>query len=450
MTQYLPKLTGAAVLALSASTAAADIIEKFVPFADSSADFIQSFPAPGTPDANGWNYGYYNHSADLGGGTLGDTSLYEAGDFVQFTSGQTRGNGFGLATSGDPWVAVQAGNAGHPESNPDEIWAIRRYTVEAGAPADSRLNWSLAAQNTGQTGTTMHIFRNGSLLTGGTTSSAAGVQGSYDFTDLAPGDVIDFALTPEGTDGNRGDGADGSFFGGTLGSSVTFDTIGIVADSRTEFSGTQGADNWTYGFYAGFDNTGPDSVLNVGDFVPGGASFQPYLGGEGSGAWDGASQFWTGSAWDSQTAAAQPWTFVGADNGHPNGTNQGDGSLEQWATRRWTVPAGESGDLLVEFDLAKANNGGGTSLFVLHNGEVVGKIDSNNAAVQESFVEITGVAEGDTIDISLSPLFGTDTTDGSDASEFGATIHLLNPIPEPSTGLLAGLASVLLLRRRRS
>lgn len=451
MSPKIPKLSGLTILALSATQMNADIIEKFVPFADSNTDFLQSFPAPGTPDANGWNYGYYNHTADLNGGTLGDISLYEAGDFVQFTDGQSRGAGFGLAASGDPWVNIGTGNAGHPESNPDEIWAIRRYTVGAEDPTEARLNWSLAAQNLNQTGTTMHIFRNGVLVDQGTTSTAAGVQGSYDFTDLAPGDVIDFALTPEGTDGARGDGADGSFFGGALGTAVTFETIGIVADSRTEFSGIQGANDWSYGFYAGFDNAGPDSVLNVGDFIPSGASFQAYLGGEGAGDWDGVSQFWTGSTWDSNTAAAQPWTFVDANGGHPNGTNQGDGSIEHWVTKRWTVPAGETGDLLVEFDLSKSNNAGGTTLFVLHNGEVVGKVSANNSSLQEGFVQIDGAAAGDTIDIALSPLYGTDTADGSDASQFGATIHALNTnaIPEPATSLLVVMASLGLLRRRR-
>ena len=36
---------------LSAQT----IVQKTV--ADSSADFLQSFPAEGVPDVNGWNYG---------------------------------------------------------------------------------------------------------------------------------------------------------------------------------------------------------------------------------------------------------------------------------------------------------------------------------------------------------------------------------------------------------
>lgn len=446
--KHLPKLTGATVLALTASHAAADIIEKFVPFADSSADFLQSFPAEGVPDANGWNYGYYDHTSDLAGGTPGDAGLYDMGDFTQFTAGQTRGTGFGLAPSGDPWTSVDANNAGHPEGNPSEIWSIRRYTVEAGSPANSELRWDLRAQNTAGTGTTMNIFRNGTLLDSGTTSTAAGVQGTYNFTDLTPGDVIDFALTPEGTDGSRVDNSDGSFFGGKLGSTYTFNTLGIIGDSRTEFSGIQGANDWTYGMYAGFDNTGPDSVLGVGDTM--GASFQPFLGGDGSGPWDGSTQLWTGTQWDANTASAQPWTFLSSTDGHPNGTNQGDGSLEQWATKRWTVPAGEAGDLLVEFDLSKSNNAGGTTLFVIHNGEVVGKIDSNSAALEEGFVQIDGAVEGDTIDLALSPLFGADTADGADSSQFGGTIHLLNPVPEPGTGILAGLASLALLRRRRA
>ncbi|MCP4848435.1 MAG: hypothetical protein GY899_10870, partial [Verrucomicrobiaceae bacterium] len=31
--------------------------------ADSKADFVRSFPAEGVPDANGWNYGWYDYAA---------------------------------------------------------------------------------------------------------------------------------------------------------------------------------------------------------------------------------------------------------------------------------------------------------------------------------------------------------------------------------------------------
>ncbi len=409
--------------------------------ADSNLDFVVSFPAAGVPDANGWNYGYYDYTAD------GD-STYSTGEFIQFVSGQTRGSGFGVAASNAPWTLVGPGNDGHPNgaNNGSEHWAIRRYTASAALPARAvsqsfEINWLIESTNVNPQGAGIRVFANGNEVASGFTLDSDPAQRALSGTvnvALNPGDVIDFALTPEAANGDRGDGSDGSDFGGTINRAVTFETLGVIADSRLEFSGVQGQDDWTYGYLATFANNQP----TVGQ-SPGG-TFNQYAGGDGQGAWDGATQFWSGTAWDGNTAAAQPWTFTNATDGHPNGTNQPE---EQWITKRWTVPAGEDGNLLVDFDLAKSNNAGGTTLFVLHNGEVVDSVSSNNSTLQEDFVVIEGAQVGDTIDIALSPLFNGDTTDGSDASQFGATIYL---IPEPGVGALAVTALFgLALRRRR-
>ena len=55
----------------------------------------------------------------------------------------------------------------------------------------------------------------------------------------------------------------------------------LVADSNADYSGTQGKDGWSYGYYEGVPPYNP-------------AEFTAYSGGTGVDAWDGVNQFWTG------------------------------------------------------------------------------------------------------------------------------------------------------------
>ena len=290
----------------------ADTIVKTENLADSRADFLRSFPAAGVPDANGWNYGWYDYAADA------DNTYNHDTDFQQYTDGQIRGNGFGTVPSGAPWTGVYANNNGHPQGGATEQWPIRRYTVEDGMPATIALTWSLAAQNTNGSGTTLNVYRNGTQIATATTSQAAGESATLDITGLAVGDIFDFALTPVGVDGSNSQGGDGSYFGGVFSVSHEFNTQGLVADSRAEFSGVQGQDDWTHGYLSDFANNQPQA----GESHSG--SFNAFTGAH-----------WTGSLWD--LGGGSPWTNLSNSGGHPNGAGG-----EHWATRRWTVPANES------------------------------------------------------------------------------------------------------------
>ncbi|MFP6874606.1 MAG: hypothetical protein VCA55_13985, partial [Verrucomicrobiales bacterium] len=192
--------------------------------ADSNADFAVSFPAAGVPDANGWNYGWYDYAADA------DNTYNHDTDFQQFAAGQTRNNGFGVVPGNAPWTFVAANDTGHPQGGATEQWPIRRYTVEAGTPANVALTWSLAAQNTGGSGTTLNVYRNGNQVATGTTRQAAGVSGTVYFDNVVFGDVFDFALTPVGDDGSHSQGSDGSYFGGVF-TTPTLIERELVADS---------------------------------------------------------------------------------------------------------------------------------------------------------------------------------------------------------------------------
>ena len=189
-----------------------------------------------------------------------------------------------------------------------------------------------------------------------------------------------------------------------------------VADSQAEFSGTQGQDGWSYGYYNTTVNGSPTD----------GSSLIPFNGGAGGGPWNGTTQQWTGTEWRLHFNAPGPWTSVNAVIGHPNGTNSAPGH-EHWATRRWVVEPGQSGDLVVNWTLAAQNLGStGTTLHVLHNGVIVDSGVTNLAAGVSGSVVIPKAQVGDWIDLALTPVgVDGDPRDFSDGSFFGATIEQL-------------------------
>jgi len=100
-----------------------------------------------------------------------------------------------------------------------------------------------------------------------------------------------------------------------------------IANSITEFSGNQGQNGWFYGYRYFYDGLTVDYDAAT--------EFVAFTGGEGQGAWDGFGQQWTGSAWDLNTAGAAPWTYLAAEQVHPNGSNSGP--EEDWVIRRWVA-----------------------------------------------------------------------------------------------------------------
>ncbi len=100
----------------------------------------------------------------------------------------------------------------------------------------------------------------------------------------------------------------------------------IVADSFDQWStsGTQGENGWSNGYY-NLTQDG-DSTYQTGDFIP--------FTNDGSGdAVSPGGNHWSGSAWD-LTGSGGPWTTIGQESTHPNGTNSDPGD-EHWTIRRW-------------------------------------------------------------------------------------------------------------------
>ena len=118
-----------------------------------------------------------------------------------------------------------------------------------------------------------------------------------------------------------------------------------------------------------------------------------------------------------------PWTLLGAENTHPNGTNSAPNE-EHWTVRRWTAEglADGAADLQINWATRKTNlNGDGVTGAVHINGA---RVDSavvfDGTGVSRSL--IASVSDGDVIDLVLTPQGRTSDIDGSDGSANSMTI----------------------------
>jgi hypothetical protein len=182
------------------------------------AQSVTDFPLTGTPQGeNGWDYGYYNVTQN------GAPSNVSA--FIPFptdgTFGLSSGN-FWDGTNFDwvndaneaanpPWTLLNA-NGGHPngDNNGDVHWATRRWVSEGGPLA---LSYSLRKLGIGGNGTSAIVLLNGAPLDRITVEGTDGTgRSSWYFVNTRPGDFVEIALSPQGTDGLDADGNDSSAF----------------------------------------------------------------------------------------------------------------------------------------------------------------------------------------------------------------------------------------------
>ncbi len=156
------------------------------------------------------------------------------------------------------------------------------------------------------------------------------------------------------------------------------------ADSVLEFSGTQGQNNWHYGYW---DRTADaNKAYAAGDFT----AF--------------STAVWTGAAWDINTTGA-PWTEMAAGGGHPN---KGAGN-EHWTVRRYVTEFSGNARFVGSFGDG-AECGDGVALRVYVEGVQVYYRATYSAAPVE-FTISTPVETGDRVDFVIDPL-GNDACDG--------------------------------------
>jgi hypothetical protein len=221
----------------------------------------------------------------------------------------------------------------------------------------------------------------------------------------------------------------------------------LVADSVAEFSSTQGQSGWYYGYH----NV---SVNGTYDATPGGTDDFLQLSWCGLNTNHADSNAWQ---WNVSTA---PWTYLSADETHPNGTDQWSGGSTNvhWSVRRWVSDV--TGTLEVHWHLAKPTSAvggnpwsnGSTGRVLLNGVEANSRtIAWNDTTGVDVVTTIDGVQPGDFLDFALdatgtfSSLYGGYGNGQWDATTFTATVF----VPEPATLSLLALGGLVLARRSR-
>lgn len=106
---------------------------------------------------------------------------------------------------------------------------------------------------------------------------------------------------------------------------ATASTSALIASSVSEFSDTQGANNWVYGYWDK-RNDGDATYQAATDFIP----FP-----RGTGNTLNETNYWNGTAWNWPPPADPPWTELTAAGGSPAGGNGNPTASIHWAIRRY-------------------------------------------------------------------------------------------------------------------
>jgi len=216
---------------------------------------------------------------------------------------------------------------------------------------------------------------------------------SGDYSVVVPaqaGSRVDFTLD---SGANNDSAADLATFTATV--STADPNLMTVADTETDWSlsGTQGENNWFYGYYN--KTADPDATYQAANFIP----FPRALGPQGS------NNFWDEFEWD-WPSGDPPFDKIGRYWMTPNGTNSG---AQHWVIKRWVSEV--AGTITIDWSALKEFpdqynlGGGGVIVRLFHNGV---QRDSANVRGADTIgvrrtVTISSVQVGDTIDIAIDP-----------------------------------------------
>jgi len=195
-----------------------------------------------------------------------------------------------------------------------------------------------------------------------------------------------------------------------------------LADSLNDWSATglQGENNWFNGYYnLTLDEVNEDGVYQSDNFIE--FVNDPL---------DPPNNHWTGAQWDLLQADAGPWTELGPENTHPNGTNSAPGE-EHWTIRRWVSDVTQN-DAVITWHIREQNlNGTGVTGYLFVNGEQLDTFTiAGGDGVGVRREVIVDLAPGDEVDLALGPLGLGDVDprhDGADGSFSRLTISDARP-----------------------
>lgn len=196
----------------------------------------------------------------------------------------------------------------------------------------------------------------------------------------------------------------------------------IIADSVNEFSGTQGQNNWYYGYY---DRTNDlDGIYNPD------SDFQQMTEFQNIGTYFGS---WI---WSVDWANGGPggyWTSLGALGGHPNDTNGNWGRLPNvhWPIRRWVSEV--AGSITISGVFKSIDCGSITGYIIVDGVQVWSQNVSCFAGV--NYTINAAVQVGSTVDFAITP--GQDDVDVNDSTEFTAVISA----EQPEANLIVNIGS---------
>jgi len=203
----------------------------------------------------------------------------------------------------------------------------------------------------------------------------------------------------------------------------------ILADSFDEWStiGEQGENDWYYGYYN--FTLDADGIYEADDFI----EFTNSCGAGGGpcdegGPVDPFGNHWSGTNWDLHATGA-PWSLIGQENIHPNGTNNGD---EQWPIRRWVSDVDGPVALLWHMREVNLAGAGVTGVLFVEGTEVDRMALAGGDGVGVTRVVTVDVREGDVVDLALTPVgLNGNTADGSDGSANRLTVLSSDADPSP-------------------
>ncbi len=184
------------------------------PPAGALADSVADWSAAGVQGANNWTYGFYNETADADASYNPNTDFNDTDPSWTFLGGSWQ-----LGVPGNPGANAPWDTIGQTDWHPNGSnqpqgahWVIKRWASEV--DGDAYANVQFGKANTGGgNGATLRVLVNGTQVFIKTVAfnDGTGINTNINLPGLFIGDKVEFALDPLGTDGLKGDGADGSY-----------------------------------------------------------------------------------------------------------------------------------------------------------------------------------------------------------------------------------------------